>query len=161
MIPVLLVQVRSGAISFDTFARYTANEWMRLAQYVFRIWPLPSGVGVEDVAQELLMEAWRATHRFDPSRGVPLHTYVVWCAVAQGKRWCQQQRNASRRRGCEPSRYPIPLSVEQGLWDREPVWYEPGLDLVDVVLARVCHDGDVRAAMMKLEQRATRKARAT
>jgi DNA-directed RNA polymerase specialized sigma24 family protein len=157
MIPALLAQVRSGAITFDTFARYTRTEWERLAQYVYRIWPLPSGVGVEDIAQEMLLEAWRATLKFDPSRGVPLHTYVVWCSIAHGKRWCQQQRNASWRRNGEPGRYPVPLSVERGLWDREPVWYEPGVDLVDVVLARVCHDGDVRAAMTKLERRATRK----
>lgn len=148
-IPYALAAVHAGTMTFDRFVIETSTEWERLGAYVHKMWPLPAGVGLEDIVQEMLLAAWAATQRWDPNRGIPLHTHVVWSAVARGKRFCHEQRNAPRRVAGTDGRYAlIARREEDGLIGASTAavraWYEePDDEVVDLSLlrARACHDG--------------------
>lgn len=93
-----------GIDAFDQFARRTDGYWSVLARTLHERWVMPAGVEPADIKQELLLHAWQAALNYDPSRGVPMRTHVVWRAVHDARRWIHQQRNAKRRSCRAPSR---------------------------------------------------------
>lgn len=112
-------------ISFDEFARRTAGDWTRMAEMLWRRWRqrLPSGVGAEDLRQELLTHAWVACGSYEPDRGPSIRAYVVWSACAGTQRWVNQQRNSLRRSGVGESRFAVAVSsigVTDGWLDTVP-----------------------------------------
>ena len=100
--------LRDGEISFDEFYRKTRFYWAALSRKVLAgvKWPIPTDVTAEDVEQVMLMAAWQAIGKFDASRGVSFKRYIVWVAADQGKKWIHTKRNAKRRHGDQPSRFP-------------------------------------------------------
>lgn len=105
-----LNQLRDGMITFDDFARCTANDWNKLAGKMYVGWrrKLPVGVELNDLRQEMLVQAWiAATRTFEPERGVPLKSYVVFTACSKTLRWIHKQRGAKRRDDSAPSRHPL------------------------------------------------------
>lgn len=107
-----LTELQKTGGSFGDFCKATANEWHRLARYLLRKWPTPAGVGVEDVEQELMVEAWRAFHRFDAERdnGKGIAGFVIWNATTHAKKWIHAQRGALRRSDKAQSRFPLAYS---------------------------------------------------
>lgn len=133
---------------FDAFAVATRSDWRKLAQYVYRKWPLPYGVEAEDIAQEMLLAAWIAIGKWDPTRCVKLQTYVVWCAVTRGKRFVHEQRNSCHRTAGD-GRFPS-LTKDGILSDVSEVvaWYESQDEYtVEAALLRMRarHDDGVQA----------------
>ncbi len=106
-----LERLRSGRTSFEGFATATGADWRRLADYLRRRWWVPEGVESADVAQEMLLSAWVHVGIWDPARGVPLASYVVWSALTDAKKWLHRQRNALRRDGSAPGRSPGAISA--------------------------------------------------
>jgi DNA-directed RNA polymerase specialized sigma24 family protein len=104
-------KVRSGEVSFDTWARATARDWRRLAEHLFRRYPLPAALSVEDVEQEMLLAAWTAIRTWDPSAGMPLERFVTWTAYINAKKWVHRQRNALRRDDRAPGRFPSLMTL--------------------------------------------------
>lgn len=105
-----LQELVDGVINFNTFERRTHTEWVKLAQHLFVRYPMPAGVELADVVQEIVMSAWRAVQSYDASRGSDLTSYVTWTAYAGARRWANEQRNSYRRGDHVPGRYPIPES---------------------------------------------------
>jgi len=104
--------LQKQAITFAEFVRATRRDWGRLGEFLLRKWPVPAAVTLEDVEQELLMSAWRATLQFDGDRGaMAFERYVVWMACTDAKKYLHKQRNAHRRRWDAGGRYELPLSV--------------------------------------------------
>lgn len=104
-----IAQVHAGEITDAEFFRTTDREWRSLAGYLLRRWPAPPGVEVEDVAQELRMQAILALRRYDPAREVKggPGRFVQWNAVMQTRKGLDRQ--AGRRAGC-PAMIPTPIS---------------------------------------------------
>jgi len=111
-----LARVQSGETTFDGFVRETAEDWRRLSQETFRRWPLPAAVERQDVEQEMLMAAWRATGDYDATRGTTIEQRVVWCAVTDARKFLHRQRNSYRRDARAPGRF----EVRQEASDPEP-----------------------------------------
>jgi DNA-directed RNA polymerase specialized sigma24 family protein len=110
-----LAKLRSGEMTFSRFYSATLRDWDRMAAKLFGRWRLPCGVTEEDVRQEMLLAAWRSTMSpppkgWDPNRGIPLATYVVWTAHACAKKWIHTQRKAKRRDDSAPSRHAVAVS---------------------------------------------------
>jgi hypothetical protein len=112
-----LEKLRSGAMTFADFLVETKGDWRRMAAKLFGRWRLPCGVTEDDVEQEMLLAAWRSAMNppgknggWDPSRGVPLVTHVLWSAHAAAKKWIHTQRKAKRRDDRAPSRHPLSVS---------------------------------------------------
>ena len=99
-------KVRAGEVSFDAWARATAPDWRKLAEHLFRRYPLPAALSVEDVEQEMLLAAWTAIRIWDPTAGMPLERFVTWTAYTSAKKWIHRQRNALRRDDRAPGRFP-------------------------------------------------------
>ena len=106
-----LERLRRRTTSFAEFVRATKRDWSRLASYLYRQWPLPAGVGLEDVEQELTFSAWRNVEAWDATKGMSLSGYVVWCACTDAKKWLHGQRNSLRRRASSPGRFELPASA--------------------------------------------------
>lgn len=109
MLPELQA-LRGGAMTFVQFERATRLEWYRLAAYLLRRWQAPAAAGLDDLVQEMLLEAWRVVGRYDPRRGVRLDKYVTWNAVNVAKKWLHRQRRAYKLDDRSPSRHPLCLS---------------------------------------------------
>lgn len=106
-----LEQLTSGNLDFGQFAMETADDWRRLAGYLYNRWPLPTAVEVEDVEQELLLGSWQVVERFDPTRGKSLLEYVVFNSVDRAKRWLHKQRSAVWGRDKGASRFPLAFAL--------------------------------------------------
>lgn len=87
-----LEQLRSGAWSFAQFRAATRREWELMAASLMRRWECPPAVDLEDVVQELLLNAWRFLPKFEPDRGKTLHQYIVFNAMDKAKKWMHKQR---------------------------------------------------------------------
>lgn len=108
MLKADLFAVRAGVITWSEFHKRTKKDWSRLAHSVHRRWKLPAAVDVEDLEQELLLQAFVAVGKYQEGRGgMPFDRYVVWCAMAETHHWLHSQRNALRRSHKAPSRTPV------------------------------------------------------
>lgn len=105
-----LARLRAGEIPFSRFAAETRPAWQNMARYLAQHWRPPVGVTVDDLEQELLVAAWRAVPRWDPTRGPTLERYVTFQAIDKAKKWLQKQRNTKRRDDNAPARLPMNLS---------------------------------------------------
>jgi hypothetical protein len=105
-----LTALRADEITFEKFCRETANDWRKLARYLLRRWEAPDGVEEFDVQQEMLIAAWAFLKEWNPERGVPIDTFIVWNACDKGKKWLHKQRASLRRDGDAPSRHPVSLA---------------------------------------------------
>jgi DNA-directed RNA polymerase specialized sigma24 family protein len=123
-----LEALRAGKINFNDFVRKTSSEWERLAAKLFRAYPSPDGVEVDDIFQEMVLHAWRAAVDWDSERGSDLTRYVTWTAYAYARRWLNGQRNAYRRSDHSPGRFPLSESATKG--ERED-WSLGDLLIVD------------------------------
>lgn len=113
---VELEALRAGRVSFDGFFIQTRHEWRRLAKYLLSRWPVPDGVELDDVMQELAVAAWQFVGKYDPERGTALQRYVVYNAVDKAKKWLHKQRDAYRRDDRSPGRFAV---SESKLLDHE------------------------------------------
>ena len=101
--------LREGRIAFVEFYGATRNLWRYMGQRLLRQRNPGIGVGEEDVAQELVVAAWRAIPRWDPSRGVGIDRYVMFNACTQASHWLDSQREACQgaRLRDNPNRCPV------------------------------------------------------
>lgn len=65
--PIDLLELAAGLITFDAFAAVHASRFRRWAGYYFDRFR-PTGLDVEDLVQEGLLEAWRAVDMWDPAK---------------------------------------------------------------------------------------------
>ena len=81
-------------ISFDTFARLTNDDWTRIANHIWNQWHkrIPAAITVDDIKQELLVNAWVWLGRYEPGR-CTLRSYVLFMACSKTIRWIHEQRN--------------------------------------------------------------------
>lgn len=111
-----LARVREGTLSFDAFARQTKERWRRVAIALLRRWDAPSWAGTEeDVVQDLLLAAWQAIPRWDPTdpRQRSLEDVVMYAANNRAKKNLHRARLGKRAHRDEDhtrSRYERPLS---------------------------------------------------
>ena len=138
-----LQSLRDGKINFDTFSRKTRSEWEKLATKLFRRYKLPAGVDVEDLMQEMMFHAWRASAKWDPGYGSDLTRYVTWTAYAEARRWVHCQRNAHRRSDHVQGRFPMAVShmlAEDSDWTiDEMLQVEPTEDQTSAALRNFAH----------------------
>lgn len=92
-----LNKLREGCLSFDAFARETRSDWERLGNKMLARWKVPPHVDIDDIVQEMLVEAWEAVAAYD-GRG-KLKTYVVWRAMTVAKRWLRIECGYSKCNG--------------------------------------------------------------
>jgi DNA-directed RNA polymerase specialized sigma24 family protein len=85
-----------GDESADTFFRRTRGDWERLARYVLKRWPPPRAVEEGDLVQEMMLHAWSAMPKCNPSRIKNTDNFVIFSAVTRAKRWLHRQRGAPR-----------------------------------------------------------------
>ena len=108
----LAVQLRalhSKDINFSAFHRRTRVEWRRMATALHRRYALPPSVTAEDVAQEMLLAAYRAVERWDGR--MTLDGYVVWCAHNAAQKWIHKQRHCNLHTRKGPSYFPLSASM--------------------------------------------------
>lgn len=103
--------LREKRITFNAFVILTRLEWYRLAAYLLRRWQAPADVSLDDLVQEMLLEAWTVVDEYDPNRGVSIEKFVTWNAVSRAKKWLHRQRSAYRVDDRSPSRHPICFSA--------------------------------------------------
>lgn len=107
-------QLRQGQISFDRFARMTADYWKAQAVKQLARWAHPTDVAPEDLVQVMLMEAWIRSTTFDPAKGgtapAAYGRYLVWNAIDKAKKYLHRVRGAAGARYNAPSRYARPFS---------------------------------------------------
>lgn len=117
------VALRAGG-SFAAFERATRADWMRVAQMLYRRWPLPASVEVMDIYQELITavairrpsDPRTLYERWEPGRGAAIGRYVAWNAVVWAVRWIHVQRGVRKTRenggsrGRDASQFAKPLS---------------------------------------------------
>ncbi len=115
--------LRAGG-TFAAFERATRADWMRVAQMLFRRWPLPASVEVSDIYQELITavairrpsDPRTLYERWEPGRGAAIGRYVAWNAVVWAVRWIHEQRGVKKTRenggsrGRDASQFARPLS---------------------------------------------------
>lgn len=109
----VLLALRAGHVSLDRFFREADADLRRMADALFKRWPLPPGVGPEDLYQQMCLGICeeRRDLKWDPMRGIPLLTHVLYHAHVFAKRWLHGQRGAKRRSGKEMGRFPICMSA--------------------------------------------------
>ncbi len=107
----VLLALRCGRLSFTTFERRTRGVWTALAEMLLRRWRGPVAVSVDDVRQELLLNAWIFCAHWQPDRGTAISRFVVYNATDKAKKWLHQQRNAYRRDDKLGGRFEVPFSA--------------------------------------------------
>lgn len=116
-----LKRLNAGEIDFDRFVNETRPDWERMSQSLFGRYVLPAGVSREDVEQEMLVEAWKASRKWDPKRGMALSKYVVWCCNAAAKRYINVQRNSPQRDSKRHGRFPT-VGIEHDIGMGQANW---------------------------------------
>ena len=105
-----LLELRAGALTFDTFAARHASRFRRWAGYYidrFR----PPALDREDLVQEALLEAWRSVDTWDSTRGVELSRFVEYRVGRKLRVECERVLGwPDRRRGKRAVR-PLSLSL--------------------------------------------------
>jgi DNA-directed RNA polymerase specialized sigma24 family protein len=97
--------LRAQRITFRQFYLATRHDWRHMAVALLKHWRVPPVVTRDDVEQELLLAAWKALPKWDPSRGTSLAGYVVWNAHDKATKWIHQQRGVERHTRKGPSRF--------------------------------------------------------
>lgn len=109
--PELAEALRAGEITFQAFLRETSAEWVGTSEWLMRRWRhRPTYVTAEDLAQELMMGAYKGFREWDPKYGNPLHKHMRFAALHGAMRWMHVQRNSLRRDGKAPGRWEIPFT---------------------------------------------------
>jgi RNA polymerase sigma factor (sigma-70 family) len=100
-------------MNWETFVEVYDKQLHGMARSYLRRWKTPIAVGEEDVVQELRLGAWLALNRYEPDRGgMTPAAYAMIGARTHAQGWIHGQRNAVRRHGTSPSRFPM---AESGL----------------------------------------------
>jgi len=97
---------------FSRFITATDPGWVKLATFLHRRWPLPAGIDVEDVKQDMLLGAWRKLPFHDPVRA-SFGDYVIFHGMDFATKKIHKQRGAilHGNAGRHQSRFPIPVDV--------------------------------------------------
>ena len=123
-------RVARGELPFGEFARLARSDFYRLAAFVARREPLPTGVEIDDVAQVLLDRFWHYIPRWDPKRGQEASKFVKYNAVNRTRRWIRFQR--SRQDAMNHANYERDDSEERGnaweSWHATPATQEAQID---------------------------------
>ena len=114
-----LADYRDGQIDFITLERTLAPDLDRFARHVYRFWPLPPAVSVEDLRQEMLIELWRALKKFEPGKGPTLRAYCVWCMIARARKYAMGQRGYPGRKAGDGKRQSRHMLCAAGLSTEE------------------------------------------
>lgn len=97
-----------GKMSFEEFAQHTGGRWNFWAGKLLNQWGrLPAWIGQEDLHQELLTEAWKATTRFDAKRSNEPAAYVQFIATKAVSKIVHRARGVEQHRRHGASRYEI------------------------------------------------------
>lgn len=156
-----------GAAEYAELARTTEKDWSRLAHYLHGRWVVPPEIGVEDVRQELLIEARDAIAAWDATRGYPLDRYVIWTALDKVRKYLHRERNAEKRSGSAASNFPMPVaSFTEDAGEGEfaiSLAHDAGQEVIlalkelietNRIIATICEaDGDLWAAAILLAAR--------
>lgn len=94
----------SGAITPDAYVRNTARDYDNLARRLESFWPLPRCIEHGDIVQQLYFATFVHARRWDPQKA-PIGRYLVFNAMADTKKWLNDQRGA--RRGVDPSTFEL------------------------------------------------------
>jgi DNA-directed RNA polymerase specialized sigma24 family protein len=79
---------------FTTLIRKRSEDFDKLTNYIAKRWVRPCWVDREDIRQEVLLGAWLAARRFDPTRGVPAARHMTYNAFDRGKKQLHKWRAA-------------------------------------------------------------------
>ena len=71
-----LESLREGKLSFHAFTNNHTTRFHKWARYFFERYN-PSGIDIDDLVQEALLEAWRAVDSWDPTRS-PIDKFVQY-----------------------------------------------------------------------------------
>lgn len=129
--------LRDGRLPFADFYRATRNLWLYMGGRLLRQRNPGIGVDVEDVAQEMVVAAWRILPRWDPARGVGIDRYVIFNANSSAAHWLDAQREACQggRLADNPNRAPRlggTDTVEREAWAGTiAAWQPDAEELVD------------------------------
>lgn len=105
-----LLALRTGRMSMSTFKKRTHRVWLNIARSLLRRWRGPVAVDVDDVCQELLLNAWIFSGHWDSKLDVTITRFVTYNAIDKAKKWLHQQRNAYRRDDSAAARFDRPIS---------------------------------------------------
>lgn len=89
-----LMAVRAGTETFLGMMTRTRPHWRRLAKALGRRWRQPLWVEDEDTEQELLLAAYKAIWDWQPWRGIPISSYVIYNACDKAKKKGHKTRGA-------------------------------------------------------------------
>jgi DNA-directed RNA polymerase specialized sigma24 family protein len=98
-------------LGFSQFAISTRKHWERMAEYLARRWRLPQWATGEDLVQDLLLGAWEAVWKYEPTRGATLAGHVTYSACDKAKKRLHRYRGANlhRRADHNPGRGELSL----------------------------------------------------
>jgi hypothetical protein len=102
---------REGRITFEQFVRETRTKWRARAQAFARAFRLPTWLTVDDIEQELLLEAWHSLPGYEDGRGaVGVWSFVSFCAIKKTTKIVQGARGVEKHRRKGPARFEAPIS---------------------------------------------------
>lgn len=103
----------SGSISFAEFVEKTDRRWQWWAKRLARS-GIPAWLDIEDIRQDLLLEAWRASNRFDVSKAntVLPSQFIEVAAKNRAKKQVHRARGDNRHTWeWGPAKFEIPASA--------------------------------------------------
>lgn len=112
-----------GELPFHLFVVNSRPYWQYHAIKILKRWRHPSDVTIEDLIQEMNLQAWQCLSDYDASRGVSLTRYVTWRAVAKAIKVVHKARGAGKRHGKAVSRHAIVFSALAPA-NADADWYE-------------------------------------
>lgn len=151
-------------LDFAGFARRADKDLTRLSRVLRQRWFLPTGLGTEDLKQEMLLEAWKSTQDFLPGYGMSVGAFTVWRVITRAKRYMNSQRNSPRRSDSKGSRFAMSVSaIMPGDLDEEAfvatlAWHDPNQEQVaeraqnlDYAVARCRTEREIAILMALVE----------
>ncbi len=149
--------------TWDDFVREYGKQVGGVARLMLRRWKAPVAVDAADLEQEVWLAAWEAWQAWEPDRGGMTRAAYAHCTGRlEAQRWLHEQRNALRRSGKAPGRFPLAeaLFLAPDVGDEERAnasplrarAIEPGQD------AAVAFSQKVRDALRACETRHERHA---
>lgn len=91
-----LLRVRSGALSFNRFAREARPDFQAMASRVLARFPSLYTLDVDDLVQVMLLQAFIRVGTWRPDHQYPIKKYVVWWAHSRALKLCHHQLRRSR-----------------------------------------------------------------